>query len=68
MKVIATVNPHGDILAISAAPEGTPRLTAVLLPDQLEVEITDHDIQDDDSDEVVHRKLNQIRRTKGRMS
>ena len=64
MKVFATVDSDGDIFAISASPEGGPRLATPLQPGQSEVEITDHDIHDDDPDDQVHRKLNEIRQSK----
>jgi len=64
MKVIASVDRYGDIIAISASPEGSPRAAAVKLGESTVEIITDHDIRDDDSDEAVHRKLNEIVRSR----
>jgi len=66
MKVVATVDTDGNIVTIGATPDGMPRLAAALLPGQSEIEITDHDISDDDPDEQVHRELAELTRARAR--
>jgi hypothetical protein len=63
MKVTATIDPDGAIVAIAASPEDAPRLATVLLPGESQIELDNHDISDNDNDDDVHRKLGQLYRS-----